>query len=125
MIRILAALSLLLGLGLPQFAPGADLQVEVVTQLKRTGSDVSKPHRFDFYFYLPTEARAKAIAQELQTHGLSTRVRPGAKGPSWLCLASATVIPNAPTLKELGGLFITLSNKHGGEFDGWEAELVR
>lgn len=103
----------------------SDLRVEVVAQLKRTGSDVSKVHQFDFYFYMPTESRSKGIAEELQKQGLQTRISPSAKGFSWLCLASGAFVPDSPKLREFGELFLKLSTKHGGEFDGWEAEIVR
>jgi hypothetical protein len=102
-----------------------DLRTEVVTQLKRSGSNVQRPHKFDFYLYLPTEAEANRAAQALGAQGLSTQVRRAAKGSTWLCLASGVYVPDGPKLTELGHLFSSLAEKHRGEFDGWEAEVAR
>lgn len=123
--RTLITTALCWVLVMPLVAFADDLRVGVVAQLKKTGSNVERPHKFDFYFYFPTEIAANAAARELQANGLATQVRRAAKGPEWLCLASGTYVPDAPKLTELGRIFSAVATKHRGEFDGWEAEVIR
>jgi regulator of ribonuclease activity B len=123
--RCLIAAASLCALMSPALALGADLGAEVLAQLKKTGSDVSKRHAFEFYFYLPDEDRANALARELQDRGLATRVSRGPDDPNWLCLATMTMVPETAKLEELGRLFEALAQKHRAEFDGWEADPVR
>lgn len=109
-----------------QSAFGADdLRSEVVRQLRGVGSDVSRPHRFDFYLYVPSEADARSASLRLKEQGLSVEVRRAAKGQDWLCFATATLVPDTSRLTELGGLFSQLARSYKGDFDGWEAEVVK
>ena len=109
-----------------QSALGADdLRSEVLQQLRSQRSDVSRPHRFDFYLYFPSEADAKAASLRLMEEGLSVEVRRAAKGQDWLCFAKATLVPDTLKLSELGSLFAHLALSYKGEFDGWEAEIVK
>jgi Regulator of ribonuclease activity B len=102
-----------------------DLRAEVVQQLQDVGSDVSRAHKFDFYLYVPRESDALAAARALKAKGLVAVTRRAAKGTSWLCLASVTLVPDSAKVSQLGVFFKSLAAKHKGEFDGWEAALVR
>ena len=102
-----------------------DLRLEVVQQLRSVGSDVSRLHHFDFYLYVPTEAEANAASLKLRSKGLSVEVRRAAKGTNWLCLSKATVVPNTPQITQIGALLAALAREYKGEFDGWEAEVVK
>ena len=102
-----------------------DLQTEVLTQLRQDGSDTSKPHRFDFYLYFPTETAARQVGQRLTHSGYRAEVRPAAKGTDWLCLAKTTLTPDTAPLTEVGTLFTGLAQEYHGEFDGWESDVIR
>ena len=101
-----------------------DLRTEVLTQLRRDGSDTSKPHGFDFYLYFPTETTARQASQRLAKE-YRVDVRPAAKGPTWLCLAKTTLTPDTAPLAEIGSLFSQLAQEFRGEFDGWESDVVK
>jgi hypothetical protein len=102
-----------------------DLRTEVLTQLRRDGSDTSKPHGFDFYFYFPTEAAARQASERLTQDTYRVDVRPAAKGTSWLCLAKTTITPDTAPLAEMGTLFSQLAQEFRGEFDGWESDVIK
>ena len=104
---------------------GPDLRTEILAQLRRTGSDISKPHTIEFYLYFPTEMPARQAGKELSEHEYQVQVRPAATGAVWLCLASATLIPETAPLGEMGHLIDQLVSELGGEFDGWEAEVIK
>jgi hypothetical protein len=102
-----------------------DLRTEVLTQLRRNGSDTSKAHDFDFYLYLPAEAAARQAGQRLTTSNYHVEVRPAAKGTDWLCLAKTTLTPDTAPLAEIGTLLTKLAQDFGGEFDGWESDIIK
>lgn len=118
-------LAVVLATGLPKAALSDDLRAEVVQQLQKTGSNVARPHQFDFYLYVPSEANAQAAAQRLRQRGLVVRVRQAEKDSNWLCFASLRAVPDTPKLTELGQLFESLARTYGGSFDGWEAQVVK
>lgn len=102
-----------------------DLRTEVLAQLRHGGSDTSKPHHFDFYLYLPTEAAAREAGQRLTKRDYRVEVRPAAKGPNWLCLAKTALTPDTAPLAEIESLFTQLAQEFQGEFDGWESDVIK
>ena len=104
-------------------AVSADPDQEVIDQLRQTGSDLTQPHQFDFYVYLPSREaaiRAEALVQQI---GLTTKVERAAKGPQWLCLASDTFIPTKQKIHAVQQRLGKIAGEFGGEYDGWEAEV--
>jgi len=114
---VLATISVTLAAG--------DLKSEMVRQLERDGSDVSQPHHVDFYFYVSNELDAQAASRELQEKGFTVKTRRAADGSKWLCLASQTLVPDSAQTTEVGAIFGLLAQKYKGEFDGWEAEVLK
>ena len=102
-----------------------DLRTEILAQLGAHGSDTSKPHGFDFYLYLPTEAAARQAAQRLTKIDYRVEVLPSAKGTDWLCLAKTTLTPDTAPLAEIGTLFTKLAQEFHGDFDGWESDVIK
>ena len=102
-----------------------DLRSEMVLQLEREGSDVSRPHHVDFYFYVANELDAETASRELQAKGFTVKTRRAVDGSKWLCLASNTFVPDSIQTTEIGYIFGLLAQKYKGDFDGWEAEVVK
>jgi len=102
-----------------------DLRTEVLAQLRRDGSDTSKPHGFDFYLYLPTEPAARRAGERLKTNDYRVEIRRAATGTNWLCLAKTTLAPDTAPLAEIGTLFTQLAREFQGDFDGWESEVIK
>ena len=86
-------------------------------QLREAGSDMTKPHPFDFYIYHPEKAGAIEICGELQDEGFKVTVREGAQGNEWLCFASHSFVPSVEKLAELEEKFEGLVEVYGGEYD--------
>ena len=98
---------------------------EVLDQLREHGSDVTKPHSFGFYIYVPTELDAKKATDKIRQSGFSCAdVSRSAAGSSWLCLATKTLVPEKADLSDHARFFEQIAAALGGEFDGWEAEIV-
>lgn len=97
----------------------------VVAQLRTAGSDRVRAHTIEFYLYLPSEAAAREVADALVAEGFATEVRPGALGPQFLCLATRTMVPDVAALVQIRRRLDALAIRLGGEYDGWEAAVVR
>jgi hypothetical protein len=102
-----------------------DLDQQVLDQLKKAGSDLSKPHKIDFFIYFPSEASAKEGAKDIKLEVDDLKVRPGADGSNWLCFATKRMVPNHAELVRLRKKFNEITKKYDGEYDGWETETVK
>ena len=100
-------------------------QTEVLDQLRDMGSDISKPHSFDFYLYVPTEVAAIQAADKVRESAFAAEVLPGASGNNWLCRATITIVPDVAPLDEIGNLFEQVAAALHGEFDGWESDVIK
>jgi hypothetical protein len=47
----------------------------------------------------------------------------GALGVEWLVLARHEIVPTVEAIHATRRIVETLAIRHGGEYDGWEAEL--
>lgn len=122
---------LVLAIGLlapPVLAQQAALEEDarVIEVLRKNGSDLSKPHRIDFFFYFQSEGSANSAAKELQTSGYSVlRVDRPANARSWNVHAQRLMVPEIKAMQGLTLQFEALARKFGGEYDGWGAPIVR
>ena len=103
----------------------ADPDEELVSQLRAAGADLSKPAHTLFYIYVSTEDGAKRVAGAVSDKGLQAEVRPAAIGGGWLCLLQGQLVPSLDNLKKYRSRFERLAQAEGGEYDGWEASVVK
>ncbi len=99
-------------------------RTEVLDQLHRMGSDVSQPHGFDFYLYLPSESAAQVAADKVRESDFTAEVTLGTKPGTWLCKATATITPATALLDDIGAFFAQTADVLHGEFDGWESDVI-
>ena len=105
-----------------QMSPDA----QVIAQLKKAGSNVSKPHPIEFYLYFPTREAAERVAGKVRALGCGIkRVDPAASGPGWLVLATKTMVPIEAELVKLRKEFEFLAKVEKGEYDGWETQVLK
>src|SRR3981189_1026855 len=88
------------------FARGAQGQSskdgQVIAQLKKFGSDLSRPHPIEFYLYMPTREGADRVVANVRALGCGIKkVDRAAAGPGWLVLATKTMVPLESELSEL------------------------
>jgi len=123
-------LALLLGtvafrsFGQQAFASPADDDA-VIEQLRLAGSDLSKPHPIDFYLYAPTQESAERIAGVLSHQGFTVKVEHAATGSEWLALATKKVMPTSAALADLRRDLTAIALREHGDYDGWEAPIVK
>lgn len=102
-----------------------DLDELVVSQLVEAGSDLSKPHKIDFFLYFNNEINAKEAKKLIeQNYPGSTATIKGSAQPGYiLCEVNITMVPNIDSLKAVRLDFNELAEKLGGIYDGWGAEV--
>ena len=102
-----------------------DLDEAVLVQLKKAGSDLSKPHKIDFYLYFPTKSVAEQAALSLRRTGFEVVVKKGADDKNWLCLATKPMILDLPAIRQTQHDLDRLAASLKGNYDGWEAGVEK
>lgn len=113
-------------LGGPTSEAAGDPDLAVLHELRRAGTDLSKPIHALFYVYAPTQRGANRIAAAGRDGDWKVEVRPSASGDgNWLCLFEGEIVPSVPTIRGYRTKFSDLAASEGGEYDGWEATVTR
>jgi len=96
-----------------------DLDESVRIQLKKAGSDLSKPHHIEFFLYFPTQAVAEQAAPKIKAMGFDVETKQAAQGTEWLCFTTKTMVPDLAALQKIRLDFNSLAASLGGVYDGW------
>jgi regulator of RNase E activity RraB len=102
-----------------------DLDQLVLVQLRNSGSNLSKPHKIEFFLYFPTHSVAERARLDIRDAGFEVEVRKAAQGDSWLCFTTKTMIPALAELHRIRQNFMTLASSMNGEYDGWGTQVVK
>lgn len=102
-----------------------DLDQSVLVQLRKSGSDLGKAHKIEFFLYFPTQSAAEKASLNIRDAGFEVKVEQAAQGESWLCFATKTMIPALPDLQRIRQNFMTLAGSMNGEYDGWGTQVVK
>ena len=100
------------------------LDQQVLDQLKKAGSDLSKPHGIEFFLYFPTEVSANDAAKDVKIDVDEVNVRLSEDKKNWLCFVAKRMVPNHDKLVELRRSFNEIANRGDGVYDGWGTEVV-
>lgn len=101
-----------------------DVDANTLMELAAAGSDLGQAHEVEFFFYLPSEQAAQAVAETLRQDGFAIRLEAVDPGHDWLCLGSRAMTPVLGELRQLRTRFTALAETHGGAYDGWGATVV-
>ncbi len=96
----------------------------VIVELRKLGSDTTKPHPIDFYLYFENEVSANRAGAELELRGFSCEIQRSIGDSNWLCLARKDIIPQENTLLSIRVLLEEIARKHLGKYDGWETMIL-
>ena len=77
-----------------------------------------------YYLYVPEQADAYTLADEVQSGSRLVQVEPAAIGSDWLVLITETVVVDAATLASRRDEFARAVEPFVGVYDGWEAAAV-
>jgi hypothetical protein len=95
----------------------------VLDQLMKSGADLTQPRHVIYYSYAPTESVAEAMGKEAESHGYSGSVRePLPDFPDqWGVICEKHAVTSPDFVREADDFFQGLADRHGAEYDGWEA----
>lgn len=100
--------------------------VRVIEVLRKNGSDFTKLHRVDYFFVMPNESSAKAIAAELESAGLAVqRVGIPPKQSTWEVHVQRSQLVQVEVMQATTIEFTKLAAKFGGHYDGWGAPVAK
>lgn len=103
----------------------------VIDQLRKAGSDLSRPTDVTLYLYIPAEHDARAAAASLRKRGFNVEVHSPLRNSSeaasddWGVIAQRMEVPSLGNLRKSRALFQSLATKYHGIYDGWEASVVK
>jgi hypothetical protein len=104
----------------------------VLRELRKRGSDLSKPTDIVFYLYIPSLQDARSSVQELDRDGLSAhyeqplgRLSDGSFEKRYSVIAHARATPTIEHLRSYRTIFRNLARRFRGEYDGWEAAVAK
>jgi len=102
-----------------------DLDQQVLDQLKKAGSDMSKPHNIEFFLYFENQEAADRAAKEVEQDVENVKVQRAANDSAWLCFATKRMVPDHEELVRLRKRFNSIASESQGEYDGWGTEVVK
>ena len=95
-------------------------------QMIQQGADLSVPRHALYYLYFPTREGAEAGAEEARPAGYECEVReplPEYPGQWSLVCERADAVLDIPGVRRADDLFQGIADRHGADFDGWEASM--
>lgn len=97
----------------------------VIENLVAAGSDISKPHNIDFFMFLPSKAKAKAAAADIEQLGytIASVERPSGQ-PQWQLHATRVMAPQLESMTATTRTLEAVAAKYGGDYDGWGTGVV-
>jgi Regulator of ribonuclease activity B len=103
----------------------------VLSALRASGSDLTKPTDMVFYLYVPSRRDAQAAAAELHSKGFTSevdnplgRLADGSYEWRYSVIAHVDAVPSAETLRRYRALYKRLAKRFKGQYDGWEAAVA-
>ena len=96
--------------------------LEILETLEEHGADLSEPHEVRVHLYFPSEAEAEAAGEELTEAGYDVVAFESAgEEEPWHIRAARDLRVDRDNVAGFRSHFEDLAERHGGEFDGWEA----
>lgn len=97
---------------------------KVIDQLQLAGSDLSKPHPVEFFFYFPTITSAISVCDTLDSQAYTVSAKPSASTDEFVCLATKSMVLTVDEMTQLTSEFEHLATQFGGTYDGWGSPVV-
>ena len=97
----------------------------ILDQLMKAGANLTEPRHVLYYSYAPSEDVANAMRDEASTKGYTANVRePLPEYPGqWSMVSEIKAVTSPDFVRDADDFFQDLADRHGAEFDGWEASV--
>jgi len=95
----------------------------VLGQLAKNGADLSASRHVIYYSYAPSEEVARAMAREAEAGGWGAEVREPLPNVTdqWSVICETHAVTTPDFVRQADDFFQGLADRHGAEYDGWEA----
>jgi hypothetical protein len=91
-------------------------------QLAMRGANLSKPRHVIHFLLFADEADARTAEKEIGEGSWSTRIEPPTEMlAEWSLRVDGERVVGAETIAAFRAQFEQVAERHGGEYDGWEA----
>ena len=97
----------------------------VLDQLMKSGADLLQSRHVVYYSYASSEAVAQEMADEAGANGFEAATRePLPEFPGrWAVICETHAVTSPDFVRGSDDFFQGLADRHGAEYDGWEASL--
>lgn len=97
----------------------------VLDNLIENGADLTQSRHVVYYSYAPSEAVARAMGREAEEDYFTAEIRePLAEFPGqWAVVCEKHAVISPDFVREADDFFQALADRHGAEYDGWEASV--
>jgi hypothetical protein len=97
----------------------------VMGQLMDAGADLSESRHLVFYSYASSDAVGQEMQREAESRGFETEVRePLPEFPGrWAVVSETNAVASPDFVRDAVDFFEGLAQRHGAEYDGWEASV--
>ncbi len=106
-------------------APRKASDAQVIEQLTKGGSKLTRPHNIEFRFYFPSGELAERVNTTLRADGFQVSVEEVVQGNQYILRAARAMVPLLSELQSLRSRFDELATREGGIYDGWSAGVVK
>jgi hypothetical protein len=96
---------------------------DAIEELRKV-SQIDAVHRVTHFLYLPTKTAAEEVAALLQTQFEEVGESWQTIDWSWSVHVVSHIVPTEKCIGELRELLSRVAGDNGGEYDGWEAEVL-
>ena len=100
------------------------LDGQVLVQLKKAGSDLSKVHNCQLFFVAPSQDAATRLIEALSEIEISAKVSEFQQGTEVGVSAELNLVPEFKVMAKLRQRVSTIAAEMGAEYDGWGSEVV-
>lgn len=107
---------------------------QVLDAMRQCGADLTKPAHTLHYLYFRSLEAAQVAADELRMKGYEVDVRDSPGGSlmqqtsgesQFCCVAETRAVPAEADVFATTKYMNALAERHGGEYDGWEASVEK
>ena len=95
--------------------------LEILETLEEHGADLAEPREVRVNLLFPSEGQAEAAGEELREAGYDVVAFEAAGEEPWAIRATRELQLDRDNVVGFRRRFDELAERHGGEFDGWEA----
>ena len=95
----------------------------ILGDLMNAGADLSEPRHVVFYSYAHSDGVGQEMRREAELRGFVTEVReplPECPG-QWAVVSETNAVASPDFVRDSVDFFEELAERHGAEYDGWEA----